>query len=239
MQHHSTPLTSLFFRPFIKPITCIQSCRSYNKVLVARPLPPPTPFVPDVEVFLSLIGRQMKQFTSKIPSWEALFKMSSIELQKAGVEPAKKRRYLLWCRERFRQAVWGIGGDFKYVSPDGIAFLRTAEVPSGKDTPATALRGPGMKKIIVNVPPPNVPYEVPVDTRQPKEVYLTALDRIGGLEVKPIKGGHGQWARLIRIEGLWETKQGKKKLGGERRRKETIAKLRKERRKKERAAAGV
>jgi hypothetical protein len=181
----------------------------------------------------------MKQFTSKIPSWEALFKMTSQEFQEAGIEPTRKRRYLLWCRERFRQAIWGIGGDFKFVSDDGIAFLRTVEVPSGKDTPATALRSSGMKKIIVNVPPPNIAYDVPENARQPKDTYLTTLDDIGGPYLELVKGGDGQWARLKRGEGMWEHRQGRKVLGGERRRAETLSKLRQEERKKERAAAGT
>jgi hypothetical protein len=233
-----SPLSpSSLLTPTTKTI-CIESRRTYkSKILAARPVPPPTPFVPDVDAFLSIIGRQMKQFTSKIPSWEALFNMSSREFQGLGVEPARKRRYLLWCRERFRQAIWGIGGDFKFVSADGVAFLRAVEVPSGKDTAASSLRSAGMKKMIVNVPPPNVEYEVPAEARQPKEVYLTRLDGIGGAHVEPVKGGLGQWARLIRKEGLWEHGQGKKLLGGERRRAESIAKLRQEERKKARSGS--
>jgi IGR protein motif len=181
----------------------------------------------------------MNQFGSKIPSWEALFKMSSEEFQEAGIEPTRKRRYLLWSRERFRQAIWGIGGDFKFVSEDGIAFLRTIEVPNGKDTPSTALRSSGMKKIIVNVPPPNEEYTVPEESKEPKDIFLTPLDGIGGPYVTPLKGGDGQWARIKRTEGMWEHRQGKKVLGGERRRAETLAKLRQEERKKERAAAAA
>jgi hypothetical protein len=184
------------------------------------------------------MGREMSQFSDKIPSWEALFKMSPSDFQRAGVEPARKRRYLLWCRERFRQAIWGVGGDCKYVSEDGIAYLTTVEVPSGKNTSATVLRSPGMKKIVVNVPPPNVPYTIPDTAREPKGIYLSKLDVISGTSVEILKGSDGQWAKLVNKGALWWHREGTKPLGGERRRAQTLSKLRQEERKQARAAKG-
>jgi hypothetical protein len=93
-----------------------------------------------------------------------------------------------------------------------------------------------MKKVVVNVPPPDIEYEVPVEAAQPKGAYLGKMDAICGPHLEIVKAGRGQWARLTRKEGLWEHRRGKKVLGGERRRAETIAKLRQEERKKARSA---
>ncbi|KAK7757324.1 telomere length regulation protein [Diatrype stigma] len=95
-------------------------------------VPSPTPFVPDVATFLKLIGRGLSAHASKFPSWEALFTLSSEQLKELGIEPPRTRRYLLQWRQRFRQGIFGIGGEIQYVEPDGTAELRVLEVPSRK-----------------------------------------------------------------------------------------------------------
>jgi len=174
----------------------------------------------------------MSQFSSKISSWDALFRLTSDQLKGLGIEPTSKRRYLLWWRERFRTGIWGVGGEFKYVNPEGVAYVRTVQVPGieklSEDEPEppqglTPLRNPGMKKIIVNVPPPTEKHEVSEDVNEASGAHVTTLDVIGGKWFEPVKGGQtGQWSRIVRKEGMWEEKQGKKKHGGERRRKEFL-----------------
>lgn len=98
----------------------------------------------------------MSKHADNIPSWEALFTLNSDELKSAGVEPARARRYLLWWRERFRNNVFGIGGDLKNVT-DGVAELRIVQVPRKNapagSAPATLTQDAGMTKVIVNPPP--------------------------------------------------------------------------------------
>jgi hypothetical protein len=190
----------------------------------------------------------MSQFSSKIPSWDALFRLTSEQMKGLGIEPTSKRRYLLWWRERFRTGIWGVGGEFKYVNPEGVAFVRTVQVPGleklSEDAPDTAtaglspLRNPGMKKIVVNGPPPNEQHEVPEVVNEASGVHGTTLDVIGGSWFEPIKGGNGQWSRVLRKEGMWEEKQGKKKQGGERRRKQFLHDKYVTERKNAREAAG-
>lgn len=122
------------------------------------------------------------------------------------------------------------------MGDDGVAYVKSVEVPSGIDSAATAIRSAGMKKIVVNVPGPDVEYDVPADARQAREVRVTEMDGVGGPYLEPIKGGNMQWARIARKEGMWENKQGQKKNGGERRRKEVMMKKRLEERKKARTA---
>ena len=116
-------------------------------------IPRPTPFVPDVPTFLTLIGRNLSAHSARIPTWDALFTLSGAQLREAGVEPARARRYLLWWRERFRAGVTGIGGELREVK-DGVAELRVVEVESARvrDREATLTKGAGMRKVVVNVP---------------------------------------------------------------------------------------
>lgn len=123
---HSIPTISPLRTPV--PPTQARSIHSTSR-LISRPIPAPTPFVPNVETFLKLIGRETLSHLSRIPSWDALFRMTSQQMQTAGIEPARQRRYILWWRERFRQGEFGVGGDFKYVSLDGVAELRVYEQP--------------------------------------------------------------------------------------------------------------
>ncbi|KAG9635933.1 hypothetical protein KCU69_g19588, partial [Aureobasidium melanogenum] len=77
--------------------------RCLHAKVAAKDIPKPTPFVPDAQTFLTLIGRKMSQHAQKIPDWNALFSLSSLQLRELGVEPARSRRYLLHWRNKFRQ----------------------------------------------------------------------------------------------------------------------------------------
>ncbi|KAK3644119.1 telomere length regulation protein [Elasticomyces elasticus] len=214
-------------------------------------IPRPTPFVPDVPTFLTLIGRNLAQHATKIPSWDALFALSGSELREKGVEPARARRYLLWWRERFRNGIMGIGGDLKEVK-DGMAELRIVEVPSERtgDRQATLTKGAGMRKVVVNVMPT---VALPADLTAAKAggeegkveqvpridvqsaqavtgVKIVAANTIGGTGVEAVKGHQGV-ARLRVQDGLWEERRGHKVDGGERRKAEVRYKRRAQERK--------
>jgi len=202
-------------------------------------VPLPTPFVPDVQTFLTLIGRDMSKFASKFSSWDNLFTLPSAELRELGIEPARQRRYLLRQREKFRRGVYGPGGDLIHVA-DGVAQLRVAEVPmktAGGDTrnpdntlttTASATLSPGMKRVIVNPPVTETSYQHD-SSNPPKKFAKMKIYRgsmIRGPFLQPVKGSNGS-AALIKVqEGMWEDKRGQKADGGERRRAEVRAKRR-------------
>jgi hypothetical protein len=210
--------------------------------------PKPTPFVPDVPTFLTLIGRGLSAHASKIPSWDALFSLSSEQLRESGVEPARARRYLLWWRERFRNGIIGVGGDARHVK-DGKAELRIVEVPSDRpiDRLATITKGAGMRKVILNVPstledgkvedggegevsssvtrraaPPKFDLE---DTGEVAGMRICHGTAIGGKGVAPVRGQQGVAVLKVQ-EGLWEQRRGHKVDGGERRQAEVRFKRR-------------
>jgi hypothetical protein len=186
--------------------------------------PRPTPFVPDVQTFLTLIGRNLSQHASKIPNWNALFSLTSTQLRDLGVEPPRARRYLLAWREKFRQGRFGIGGDIRHVQ-NGEAFLSVAEIDAGGHRPATATISPGKRKIVVNVR--NDSEGQPLEQPKPvKGVRVVGAHTIVGPHVQPAKGGKG--ARIAVKEGLWEVRRGRKIEGGERRQAEVRAKRRSE-----------
>ncbi|RMZ91596.1 hypothetical protein DV736_g1154, partial [Chaetothyriales sp. CBS 134916] len=209
-----------------------------------RPIPPPTPFVPDVSTFLRLIGRSLSSHTDKISSWNDLFTSSSQQLKKRGLEPARSRRYLLRWREKFRHGDYGIGGDLKYVDEEGVAELRVCEVPqlpranqSEGGLPATLKTmchlstTPGMQKVILNVPKGSHTYvleegQSTADLKKPKGFKLVDNAKIVGSYVQPVKGSGGSVATFRVTDGMWEDKLGMKVHGGERRRKEVLHKLR-------------
>jgi IGR protein motif-containing protein len=202
-------------------------------------VPLPTPFVPDVQTFLTLIGRDMSKFASKFSSWDNLFTLTSTELRELGIEPTRQRRYLLRQREKFRRGVYGPGGDLIHVV-DGVAQLRVAEVPiktAGGDagnpgstpmTIASATLSPGMKRIIVNLPATETSSQHG-PSHPPKKFAKMKIYRgsmIRGPFLQLIKGSNGS-AALIKVqEGMWEDKRGQKVDGGERRRAEVRAKRR-------------
>lgn len=239
---HLGVLTASIFKPFNVTRQYIR-CLHHNS---ERPrVPSPTPFVPDVQTFLSLIGRGMSKHTEKLPSWEKLFTLSSAELRELGVEPTRQRRYLLRKREKFRNGEYGPGGDLDNVV-DGVAQLKVIEVPyvSNAD-PTTASENlmplsssatttPGMRKVIVNLAPDTSDYKH--DSSNPIKKYAHLKIHQGSIIKGPfiqhIKGSNGSAALIKAGEGMWEDKQGHKIDGGERRRAEVRAKKRIEERRK-------
>jgi hypothetical protein len=216
------------------PKTCV---RNLQHSIPMRPVPKPIPFIPDHTAFLSAIGRGLSAHATKIPSWEALFTLTSPQLKELGVEPARSRRYLLHWREKYRNGEYGVGGDCKHVQ-DGVAELKVVEAPvppnpelgntiSPRSAVATATHDPGTRRFVVNVP---VGAEAPVDSVEtlPKVqgVILKGSKTIKGSFVEPVKGGQGLKARIRLQEGIWEVRRGHKVDGGERRKAEVRAKRR-------------
>ncbi|KAL1962293.1 hypothetical protein VTN77DRAFT_9836 [Rasamsonia byssochlamydoides] len=203
------------------------------------PVPSPTPFVPDVQTFLTLIGRDMVKHASKFESWDKLFSLTSAELRDLGIEPTRQRRYLLRWREKFRRGIYGPGGDLDHVV-NGVAQLRVVEVPAetpkqnadnGDSTPAvtaSATSSPGTKKVIVNLPPDATGYQHnpsnPLKKYAQMKIHRGSM--IKGPYLQQIKGTNGSAALIRVVEGMWEDKQGHKVDGGERRRAEVRAKRR-------------
>ena len=143
----STALSALRQQPhhILPQLRCIHK-------RAAQPIPSPTPFVPDAPTFLTLIGRNMIAHQSKIPSWEALFSLSSEQLRESGLEPARSRRYLLRWRDKFRNGEFGIGGDLTKVA-DGVAELRIVEIDDSSRTEASLTHSAGKRRVVVNVLP--------------------------------------------------------------------------------------
>jgi hypothetical protein len=206
--------------------------RCLHKSMPVHPIPSPTPFVPDAQTFLTLIGRNLSQHASKIPTWETLFSLSSEQLRELGVEPPRARRYLIRWREKFRKGEFGIGGELQHVQ-DGAAEIRVVEVPAMSPTMATATLSPGMTKVIVNVAPGSeASPETLAQTTPVKGLKLKGAHSIVGPYVQPVKGTNGQVAKIVVQEGLWEHRRGHKIDGGERRQAEVRAKKRAEERQK-------
>lgn len=170
-------------------------------------IPSPTPFVPDVKTFLTLIGRGMKSHTAKFPTWEALFSLTSPQLKELGIEPPRLRRYLIHWREKFRLGNFGPGGDIKFVM-DGKAKLAINEVE----------RGPlDVSRHVVNIPLGKKIEEVRNYEKATVEGYhVEGINTIAGPYALPVKGGRA--ATIAVTEGMWEEKRGRKIDGGERRR---------------------
>lgn len=226
--HQSLPLsatTSVFCQP--------QQRRYLHARVPSTSIPKPTPFVPDATTFLTLIGRGLSTHASKIPSWDALFSLSSPQLKDLGIEPARSRRYLLRWRDKFRNGEMGIGGDAKYVK-DGKAEVRVLEVPMAEKRGdkvvgpgATLTQTPGTIKKIVNVDPERLPG--PEEAKRMKTIeglQLKFSHLISGSYVEAVKGTEGRTAVIRVQEGLWEHKRGHKIDGGERRKAMVRAKKR-------------
>lgn len=189
-------------------------------------IPQPRPFVPDVHTFLTLVGRGLNKYSSKFPTWESLFSLTTIELKEIGIEPARTRRYLLQWLQRYRAGALGPGGDFEHVK-DGEALLRVALPPSSVISNA---------RWVVNVP------HGEADDAQPAP---STLPRPSGYVVQGTRSVVGPYARqlpgragaVVKVtEGMWEQRRGRKIDGGERRRAEVQYKKRSAERKAEREA---
>ena len=230
-----------------KPLSVTSQCiRCLHSNRPRAQIPTPTPFVPDVPTFLTLIGRGMAKHADKIPSWEKLFTLSSPELREMGIEPARQRRYLLRKREKFRNGQHGPGGDLETVV-NGVAQLRVVEVPfsgdeeaAGKSKAATSsiasvTSTPGMKKVIVNLGPEETGYKPSSSSEESSpsnmlkrfaHMRIHQGTMIKGPFLQHIKGTNGSAALIHIQEGMWEDRQGHKVDGGERRQAEVRAKKR-------------
>lgn len=174
----------------------------------------------------------MSKHASKFSSWESLFTLTSPELRDLGIEPARQRRYLLRQREKFKNGVYGVGGDLETVV-DGVAQLRVVEVPTDKtdstNVPrASATLTPGMQKRIVNLTPDAEKYEHNKSNILKKFAHMKVYQgtMVKGPYLQAIKGTNGSAALIKVTEGMWEDKRGQKVDGGERRRAEVRAKKR-------------
>lgn len=212
--------------------------------------------MPDVKTFLFIIGRNMKQHTSKFPSWEALFTLSSKQLRTLGVEPARDRRYLLRWLQKFRLGEFGIGGELRYVY-NGVAPLRVhtwidpenpvnrvktvLNVPMPLETPKpAAAEGEGEGEAAAEVDPvkaTDIATIEPVDYNRPpvriRKYKPVGAKGISGPYALPRPNGA---AAIQVVEGMWEHKRGVKVDGGERRRAEVRFKRRVAERRAEREA---
>lgn len=184
--------------------------------------------MPDVQTFLTLIGRGLGQHASKFPSWESLFSVTSQQLKELGIDPPRTRKYLIRWRQRFRLGLYGVGGDLQYVQ-DGRADLQILEAIL--DDPVHPV------KYVVNVPPGQSVKDTPArDLTRPRGYRVQGATAVVGPYALPSKGGG---ATVMVTEGMWEDKQGRKIDGGERRRAEVRHRRgvaeRKERREREMA----
>jgi putative component of toxin-antitoxin plasmid stabilization module len=202
----------------VKLFSCIAHARSHS---TRARVPPTTPFVPDANTFLTLIGRGLAAQSSKIPSWDALFTLSSEQLRDSGIEPARTRKYLIHQRERFRNGVaLGVGADLKHVV-NGVAELRVEET-----TGTQSWENRRAARVI------NVPVDASGDAARQGSPVAGLKTLPGGLiagpHVQSVKGvafGVGR-ARLVVKDGMWEQRRGHKIDGGERRKAEVRFKRR-------------
>ncbi|KAI1367424.1 IGR protein motif-domain-containing protein [Xylaria arbuscula] len=195
------------------------STTSSPSAIKSPQIPSPTPFVPDVTTFLTVIGRDLKQHASKIPDWETLFSLTSEQLRELGVEPPRARKYLLRWRQRFRNGQYGVGGDLQHVE-DGVADLRVLEASTDAADPTRLPR-----KFVVNVPAGRSMKECnPAELSRVQGYHVHGAKDIVGPYALPLKGSEG--ARITVTEGMWEDRRGHKIDGGERRRTEVRYKRR-------------
>ncbi|KAJ9142674.1 hypothetical protein NKR23_g7115 [Pleurostoma richardsiae] len=203
-----TALSSLL-RPSGTTIRPFQT-RWTHKSTSSPEIPSPIPFVPDVQTFLTLIGRGLGQHATKFPTWEALFTLTSNQLKELGIEPPRTRKYLMRWRDRYRLGKFGVGGDLKHVE-NGVAELKIEEGPVDP-------RG-HQAKHVVNVPLGKDVEEVPAEERIKVQGYhVRHGHNVAGPYALPLKGGKA--ARVAVTEGMWEDRRGHKVDGGERRRAE-------------------
>lgn len=98
-------LRSIFFSSRITPTRIISTniTRSYVQLVNEKlNIPPPTQDVPNVETFLTKIGRNAVEHAENFESWEHLFTLSSADLKEKGID-TRLRRYILAWREKFRK----------------------------------------------------------------------------------------------------------------------------------------
>ncbi|KAK0636214.1 IGR protein motif-domain-containing protein [Bombardia bombarda] len=217
MKSIRVPSLGLLFRPCTAAPTVAPGLRAQarwaHKNALQAPqqppaIPPTIPLVPDVETFLTVIGRGLRQHAPKFPTWDALFSLTSEQLRELGVEPPRARRYLLRWRQRFREGRYGIGGDLQHVE-NGVAELKVLEVVKDVMT---------RERHVVNVPAGKKIEDIPAkDLVKVRGFKVDRIRTIVGPYALPAKNGG---ARVAITEGMWEDRRGHKVDGGERRRAE-------------------
>ncbi|UNI19117.1 telomere length regulation protein [Purpureocillium takamizusanense] len=207
------------FAPSIHLPAAASQTRCLHKTRPPPSIPQPRPFVPDVETFLTLIGRGLSKHASKFPSWESLFSLTSPQLKELGIEPPRNRRYLLQWMQRYRKGALGPGGDFQFVK-DGEALLKVATPPAAVISDA---------RYVVNVPH-QAEEEAEQKQQQPETLprpigyTVHGLRSIAGPYATPLPGQAGAVVKVT--EGMWEQRRGRKVDGGERRQAEVRFKKR-------------
>ncbi|KAL7273221.1 telomere length regulation protein [Rhizina undulata] len=93
-------LPELYARNFVPLV----SVRALHHSIPPPQIPPTTTNVPNVETFLTNIGRNSVKHSAKFTSWEQFFSSTSSQLRELGVEPARDRKYIINWREKFRLA---------------------------------------------------------------------------------------------------------------------------------------
>lgn len=177
---------------------------------------------------MTLIGRGLNKHTSKFPSWESLFSLTSPELKELGIEPPRNRRYLLQWMRKYREGVLGPGGDFEFVK-DGQALLKVATPPASVVSDA---------KWVVNIPPSDEAGQSEASKLiRPNGYTVQGLKSIAGPYAAPLPEQAGAVVKVT--EGMWEHKRGRKIDGGERRRAEVRFKKRSAERRAEREAQAL
>lgn len=78
--------------------------KSAARLVSTRASMKPTSEVPDVETFLTKIGRNMVQHKEQFESWDSLVQATSTELKNKGID-TRDRRYLLGWLEKFSRNV--------------------------------------------------------------------------------------------------------------------------------------
>lgn len=78
--------------------TC--SVKNIQFIEIAKDLPQPTDTVPDVQAFLSKIGRNTAEYAENFESWESFMTMTSQQMKDKGID-TRQRRYILAWREKF------------------------------------------------------------------------------------------------------------------------------------------
>jgi hypothetical protein len=146
-------------------------------------------------------------------------------MKELGIEPPRRRRYLLNWLDRYRRNDLGPGGDFEFVK-DGKALLKVATPPAGSTSDS---------KWVVNVPFEDADVaEPPTKLTRPVGYKVLGMNIISGpyVQALPNEGG----SIVSAVEGMWTMQRGRKIDGGERRRAEVQFKKRSAERRAEREA---
>ena len=71
--------------------SAVSSLQLVSKAATDSKIPAPTEKVPDVETFLTKIGRKSAEAADNFESWQDLFTMSSYEMKSKGIETRTRR----------------------------------------------------------------------------------------------------------------------------------------------------